>query len=126
MVEVVRVGDVGQLLGGEAAGDQLEEAAQLRGGRLVHLPALLHLDAGEMSGIVRQDWDLIGLVIEVSFSPAAARTGYTSYAAIKWISTSINLSPLELQTINRRSSRRRLLLGLLLVVSDCFPAFTLG
>ena len=103
MVEVGGVGDVGQLLGGEAAGDQLEEAAQLRGGRLVHLPALLHLDTGEMSGIVRQDWDLIGLVIEVSFSPAAARTGYTSYAAIKWISTSINLSHVVLKTINRRS-----------------------
>ena len=53
MDEVGGVGDVGQLLGGEAAGDQLEEAAQLRGGRLVHLPALLHLDTGEMSGIVR-------------------------------------------------------------------------
>ena len=70
MVEVGGVGDVGQLLGGEAAGDQLEEAAQLRGGRLVHLPALLHLDTREMSGIVRQDWDLIGLVIEVSFFPS--------------------------------------------------------
>ena len=108
MVEVGGVGDVGQLLGGEAAGHQLEEAAQLRGGRLVHLPALLHLDTGEMSGIVRQDWDLIGLVIEVSFSPAAARTGYTSYAAIKWISTSINLSHVVLKTINRKSHIRRL------------------
>ena len=62
---MVEVGCVGQLLGGEAAGDQLEEAAELRGGRLVDLPALLHLDTGEMSGIVRQDWNLIGSVIEV-------------------------------------------------------------
>ena len=67
---MVEVGCVGQLLGGEAAGDQLEEAAELRGGRLVHLPALLHLHTGEMSGIVRQDWDLIGSVIEVSFFPS--------------------------------------------------------
>ena len=113
MVEVGGVGDVGQLLGGEAAGDQLEEAAQLRGGRLVHLPALLHLDTGEMSGIVRQDWDLIGLVIEVSFSPAAARTGYTSYAAIKWISTSINLSHVVCKRLigEVAQSRRMPLLG---------------
>ena len=48
---MVEVGCVGQLLGGEAAGDQLEEAAELRGGRLVHLPALLHLDTGKCQGL---------------------------------------------------------------------------
>ena len=48
---MVEVGCVGQLLGGEAAGDQLEEAAELRGGRLVHLPALLHLHTGECQGL---------------------------------------------------------------------------
>ena len=51
MVEVGEVGCVGQLLGGEAAGDQLEEAAELRGGRLVHLPALLHLHTGKCQGL---------------------------------------------------------------------------
>ena len=48
---MVEVGCVGQLLSGEAAGDQLEEAAELRGGRLVHLPALLHLHTGKCQGL---------------------------------------------------------------------------
>ena len=48
---MVEVGCVGQLLGGEAAGHQLEEAAELRGGRLVHLPALLHLHTGKCQGL---------------------------------------------------------------------------